>query len=47
MITYTNISVLDEDNCFLIVSLVIMIKTKHKNLHSEEHMHCGLKTTFT
>lgn len=35
MITYTNLSFLDEANCLLIVSLVIMIKTKHKHLQSQ------------
>lgn len=43
MITYTNLSILHEDKCFLIVSLVVMIE--HKHLHSKEFIHCGLKTT--
>lgn len=34
MIRYTTFTILDKDNCFLIVSLVTMVKLKHKGLHS-------------
>lgn len=48
--TYTTLSILDEDNCFLIVSLdvviaMIIMKCYDKHLHNKKCVHCGLKTT--
>lgn len=49
IITYTTLSILEEDNCFLIVSLDVVIamiitKCNDKHLHNKKCVYCGLKT---
>lgn len=39
-------TITEEDNFFLIVSYINMIKTKHKHLDSKYFMKCGITTSF-